>query len=433
MTVVLTAGTSSNSQTLDTNSNSITLTYTITASGTKDSSCTPSDTTAPTNASINIDDGATWTKNANGTVSVDLSANDNVGVVSYKLAETQAGLGSATAVSVSPAETSFSRSNVSFTLTGSEDSSKAVWLRVTDAQGNSTDASDTIGWDKTAPTSVTTTLDDPADHNGWYNNSVGWTTNGTDATSGIASCDSGTYSGPDGTGLTVSGKCTDDAGNSSTSATSAAFDYDDTNPALSPVVSPNPVQLHGSATVTANATDGTSGVDQATVNCGSVDASSVTLTSRSVSCSAADNAGNTNSASVNYDVVYGSGFGGFLQPINTDGSSCFKLGSTIPVKFQLRDANQALVTNASAQLYLKQADSKPDPGTDEAVSTAAATTGNLFRYDATSGQYIFNFSTKNSTYTNATGQVVSLAQGTYTISVKLDDNTYRSVNIQLVR
>jgi HYR domain len=48
MTVVLAAGASSNGQTLDNNSNSITLTYTITASGTKDSSCTPADTTAPT-------------------------------------------------------------------------------------------------------------------------------------------------------------------------------------------------------------------------------------------------------------------------------------------------------------------------------------------------------------------------------------------------
>lgn len=31
---------------------------------------------------------------------------------------------------------------------------------------------------------------------------------------------------------------------------------------------------------------------------------------------------------------------------------------------------------------------------NEAVSTAAATSGNQFRYDATSRQYIFNWSTK---------------------------------------
>jgi hypothetical protein len=91
---------------------------------------TPSDTTAPTNASIKIDDDAAWTNNANGNVTVDLSATDNVGVTSYKLAETQAGLATATAQSVSPAEASFSRSNVPFTLTGSEGASKEVWLRL---------------------------------------------------------------------------------------------------------------------------------------------------------------------------------------------------------------------------------------------------------------------------------------------------------------
>ena len=54
-----------------------------------------------------------------------------------------------------------------------------------------------------------------ADHNGWYNAPVGYTTSGTDATSGIDDCSSGSYSGPDGTGLSVSGTCTDNAGNSS--------------------------------------------------------------------------------------------------------------------------------------------------------------------------------------------------------------------------
>jgi hypothetical protein len=84
--------------------------------------------------------------------------------------------------------------------------------------------------DTTPPENVTTTLNRAADQNGWYNHPVGWTTNGTDAASGIASCDSGTYSGPDGTGLTVSGKCTDNAGNASASVASAAFKYDATAP-----------------------------------------------------------------------------------------------------------------------------------------------------------------------------------------------------------
>src|SRR5581483_164306 len=91
-------------------------------------------------------------------------------------------------------------------------------------------AADAFAYDNTAP-SAQTALNRPADHDGWYNHPVDWQTSGQDATSGIASCDNGTYSGSDGTGLTVSGACTDKAGNTSAPAASDAFDYDNTAPA----------------------------------------------------------------------------------------------------------------------------------------------------------------------------------------------------------
>jgi hypothetical protein len=50
-------------------------------------------------------------------------------------------------------------------------------------------------------------------------------------------------------------------------------------------------------------------------------------------------------------------------------------------------------------------------GEVEALSTAAATTGNLFRYDATSGQYIFNLGTK------------SLSAGQYELRIYLNNGT----------
>ncbi len=56
----------------------------------------------------------------------------------------------------------------------------------------------------------------------------------------------------------------------------------------------------------------------------------------------------------------------------------------------------------------------------------------LFRYDATSGQYIFNLLTKAG-YTNPNGTTTSFAQGTYTLTVILDDDTTRSVNINIVK
>ena len=78
---------------------------------------------------------------------------------------------------------------------------------------NSTTATFTFDYDDSAPT-VTVTPDRVPDHNGWYNHAVIFDTDGTDATSGIASRDPNqTYNDPDGTGLTVSGQCTDNAGN----------------------------------------------------------------------------------------------------------------------------------------------------------------------------------------------------------------------------
>jgi hypothetical protein len=71
------------------------------------------------------------------------------------------------------------------------------------------------------------------DANGWYNHSLSVTWSGSDATSGIAGCTSAAYQGPDAAPASVSGSCTDVAGNSS--STSFAFQYDATPPQLSAV------------------------------------------------------------------------------------------------------------------------------------------------------------------------------------------------------
>ncbi len=110
-------------------------------------------------------------------------------------------------------------------------------------------------------------------------------------------------------------------------------------------------------------------------------------------------------------------FGGILQPINADGNSIFKLGSTVPVKFQLRDAAGNFITSAVARLYLSKIDNAVEGSELEAVSTIAATTGNLFRY--ADNQYIFNLGTK------------SLTVGTWRLNIVLDDGTSRYVNISL--
>jgi hypothetical protein len=84
---------------------------------------------------------------------------------------------------------------------------------------------------------------------------------------------------------------------------------------------------------------------------------------------------------------------GFLQPINADGTSVFKAGSTVPAKFQLTGA-WAGITDLVATLSFRKVSSGVPGDVNEATSTSAATTGSQFRYDASSGQYIFNWSTK---------------------------------------
>lgn len=67
------------------------------------------------------------------------------------------------------------------------------------------------------------------DHDGWYNKPAVFRFSGADATSGIASCDSVTYAGPDGSPAGVTGGCTDLAGNRGLA--SFPLFFDDTPPA----------------------------------------------------------------------------------------------------------------------------------------------------------------------------------------------------------
>src|SRR6266576_6694850 len=84
----------------------------------------------------------------------------------------------------------------------------------TDAVGSTTSsASATVKKDSTPPVISGISARGP-DANGWYNHPLSIGVNASDSTSGIASCNSATYGGPDTTGGSFSGTCTDNAGNS---------------------------------------------------------------------------------------------------------------------------------------------------------------------------------------------------------------------------
>jgi hypothetical protein len=78
-----------------------------------------------------------------------------------------------------------------------------------------------------------------ADAGGWYNHDVLLTFKGADQTSGIAACTSTTYGGPDNSAASVSGTCTDNAGNTS-SPLPYGLKFDSTGPEITSLAPERP-------------------------------------------------------------------------------------------------------------------------------------------------------------------------------------------------
>jgi hypothetical protein len=168
-----------------------------------------------------------------------------------------------------------------------------------DLAGNTASALFEFNYDATAPASVAASAERPADRNGWYNHALTVSWNGSDPTSGIASCSSSSYSGPDDGAASLEGQCTDHAGNASASV---AFDfkYDSTAPVAT--ATPDRAADHNdwynhALTVTFSGSDATAGLD----SCDAPAAYSGPDTAGvSVSGNCQDHAGNTASASYSF-------------------------------------------------------------------------------------------------------------------------------------
>lgn len=105
----------------------------------------------------------------------------------------------------------------------------------TDSSGSSTvSATASVKKDGTPPTNVHADAPGGANGAGWYRSPLTFQFTGTDATSGIGSCSSVGYSGPDTTGASVTGSCTDNAGNAA-SGQSATIKYDSHAPTVTGV------------------------------------------------------------------------------------------------------------------------------------------------------------------------------------------------------
>jgi GDSL-like Lipase/Acylhydrolase family len=285
--------------------------------------------------------------------------------------------------------------------------------------------SEPVKVDNTQPFTPTLAADRSPDYaggGGWYKDSVTVATSANgdpnladgSAGSGVAAA-----SIPAPTVHSTSGSFTDEAtvkdlaGNTSGTG-SLTTQVDATAPSLS-VTCPSTVLLNGKASASVTASDLQSGL--AADPTATVTINTATVGSKTTTRIATDNVGHSTTKSCT--TVVGYAFSGILQPVNPDGSSIFKLGSTVPVKFALKDAAGVLIGTAVANLTIAKVTNEIDGSYVEASSTSAATTGTLFRYDAAGQQYIFNLGTSG------------LSKGTWNLKVTLDDGNSYTQRISL--
>ncbi|MDQ0576244.1 OmpL47-type beta-barrel domain-containing protein [Agromyces albus] len=289
----------------------------------------------------------------------------------------------------------------------------------TDTAGNIGTDLVTVKLDKTAPTISGAIVSGIQGTNGWYVGPVTVHFTCADARSGVATC-------PDNVILTAngansaSGTVTDTAGNTA-SATVSGINIDTEAPTITGVnVAGGLYTLGAVPAATCAADDSFSGLGGSCVVAISGGTSNGVGTF-SYTASATDQAGNVGTTSGNYRVIYR--FDGFLQPINDTAhqvgtsTSIFKGGSTIPVKFQLKNASGTLVQANTAPVWLTPAKgASMSLPVDESLYAATADSGSTYRVEG--AQYGYNWKTSSGGYY-------------YRIGVTLDDGQTYYVNIGL--
>jgi hypothetical protein len=308
-------------------------------------------------------------------------------------------------------------------LVANETAGRTVAGEGYDVAGNRGIDSAMVRLDKTAPT-VSAQLTGQRGDGGWYVGPVTVHFTCSDDLSNVAVCPDDIILTANGSAQSASGEARDFAGNKAT-ATVSGIDIDRQTPtiALRGIADGAIYTLGAVPDASCSANDDVSGPASCSVSVSGGQANGVGLFS--YKATANDNAGNTETRTGSYRVVYR--FDGFLQPINDTAhqvgvsTSIFKAGSTVPVKLQLKRADGTAVQAASAPVWEVPVKGSPTTApVDESVYGTAADSTNTYRFDGTARQYIYNWGT------DAAGK------GSYhRIGVKLEDGQTYFVNIGL--
>ncbi|MDP8905429.1 MAG: PxKF domain-containing protein [Chloroflexota bacterium] len=312
-------------------------------------------------------------------------------------------------------ESAISSSSGCGSTTISADTAGTTLTCTATSAGGTNSKSVTIKRDATAPSASASASPAP-NANGWNNTTVTVTFTGTDSLSGIASCTTAATLSTEGAGQSASGTCTDNAGNVSSQATASNINIDKTAPSVSLAGGP----AHGDsyyfgsvpAAPTCNASDLLSGLPSGTI---SPSGYSNAVGTHTVSCSATDLAGNSNSASATYTVLPWTALG-FYSPVDMNNIvNTVKGGSTVPLKFEVFAGLTELTSTSVVKGFAARETSCgdfADLSTDAIEITSTGSTS--LRYDSTSGQFIQNWQTPKTT-----GKC-------YTATLVLQDGTTRS-------
>ena len=141
---------------------------------------------------------------------------------------------------------------------------------------------------------------------------------------------------------------------------------------------------------TCTATDSGSGVNG---NGCEVKGYATTVGPQTLTFTATDNAGNTATQIIKYTVLPWQ-IKGFYQPVDMNGvQNTVKGGSTVPLKFEVFKGTTELTDVSVIKTPLTAKKVSCTTGTEDAIETLSPTGGTVLRYDATAGQFVYNWQT----------------------------------------